>query len=535
MNIRLFCLFCCSFSSILLYALPAEVPIKIGCIYENNPYTYLNNNVNPEGFSIDLVKAIMNHAGLEYDFVFCNHDESYRKLKNGDFDLAVYMARTKERMNDKVYFTSPYILPEQNVVTRNDLSISTLSDMAGKKIIVKGGTTTQTYLAQMGVEYSNLIVVKNTKDGLLMLANGHGDCFITTNSNAREIIKNNNLTNLNIQSSELPSVNVCFASTNRDLIVKLNDVMAYMVSSGKYDRIYYNWFGYISSDIIKTKYLYYTLLVFFIIVAIFTFIYLLLKHRIRIAVDKEKLSNQRVNELSKTLSLLFKSDDAVELFMYDCEKRIFYRYIDGEYKKLALTVEQLHTLIHPDDLPLYDKIVEQVAAEEETVKDRFHSINTITGKYCLYEYVVVVVERNKAGKVAKYAISRRDCSDSENKLIEKNNLIKELNNSLRAGKLLRWQYDFQREISFITAPSGKTLEYDLAGNCISKGEHRYVFLPEFKTQISHFIDDLIKKHSEDYELEIAAYDNVKQANCYFRITGGLRFDELGQPCDILGV
>jgi ABC-type amino acid transport substrate-binding protein len=110
------------------------------------PYTFVNQNGDPDGFSVDLIRAIAREMGLELKIDVDTWDKARNALKDGDIDVLPMMAYSKER--DQVFdFSVPHTIAYDAFFTRkNGSKILSLDDLHGKQIIVMKGDQAHDYL-----------------------------------------------------------------------------------------------------------------------------------------------------------------------------------------------------------------------------------------------------------------------------------------------------------------------------------------------------------------------------------------------------
>ncbi len=73
------------------------------------PYTYVNKDGAPDGFSIDLAKAVTQVMGMELKITVDTWEHARDALTNGEIDLLPMMAYSKER--DKTFdFSVPHTI-----------------------------------------------------------------------------------------------------------------------------------------------------------------------------------------------------------------------------------------------------------------------------------------------------------------------------------------------------------------------------------------------------------------------------------------
>lgn len=121
---------------LILFANYLEAKIlKVG-VYSNEPKIYIDKNLNPSGFYIDLLKEIANNENWQLKYVNCNWNECLNKLNESEIDILIDVAYSKNR--EELYnFSNEAILYSWSVIYKNKASnISSIVDLKDKKIAV---------------------------------------------------------------------------------------------------------------------------------------------------------------------------------------------------------------------------------------------------------------------------------------------------------------------------------------------------------------------------------------------------------------
>ena len=101
------------------------------------------------GIDMDLMAAIAEDQGFEYTMDNCGWDASLANLGSGQADAMIAGMTITEERQETYDFTDAYFEDGQTLFTVKGSDITTLEDLAGKKVAVKTGT--------MGAEYANSI------------------------------------------------------------------------------------------------------------------------------------------------------------------------------------------------------------------------------------------------------------------------------------------------------------------------------------------------------------------------------------------
>ncbi len=222
------------------------------------PYTYVNKDNATDGFSIDLSKAVTQVMGLGLNVQVDTWAQARSALEDGEINFLPMMAYSKER--DKTFdFSVPHTIAYDSFFTRVDsVRINSISDLAGKKIIVMKNDQAHDYLiSTIKVEPESLILVDALPEALKLLAEGKGDTALMPKLVGLFIIKDLNLTGLIKSPIVIEDYYRPFSFAviegNQLLLERLSQGLSIVKNSGQYDRIYEKWFGAIDPKGLSPK------------------------------------------------------------------------------------------------------------------------------------------------------------------------------------------------------------------------------------------------------------------------------------------
>lgn len=218
--------------------------VVIGCNAEYPPFENVDEDGNLVGFDIELMTAIAEEAGFEFEWVNTRWDGIFVALASGEFDAVISAATITEERAETVDFSTPYFDAGQSITVRADnTDILGPDDLAGLKVGVQLGTTGDIWLS----EETDAEVVRYDENTLAFqaLANGDVDAAVADNTTAIEIVQANPEMNLKF----LPDVytkeqyGIAVNKDRADLLEAINEGLAAIRENGIYDEIYAKYFG----------------------------------------------------------------------------------------------------------------------------------------------------------------------------------------------------------------------------------------------------------------------------------------------------
>ena len=213
------------------------------------PFEFINSKGEPDGFNVEIIKAVAAAMGMEATIELGVWDEVRRQLEEGEIDLLIGMYHTPER-DLKVDFSVPMFLASYAVYVRADSSIKGMDDLKDKTVLVQKGDLAHDYVAQNGIAH-RVIEKSEWVDVLLSLSKGEGDAAVVARLQGNEFIESRNLANIFAVGPPVIQRKYCMAVTegNSLLLAKINEGLSLIKTSGEYDRIYQKWFGVLDREV----------------------------------------------------------------------------------------------------------------------------------------------------------------------------------------------------------------------------------------------------------------------------------------------
>ncbi len=220
-----------------------DKPLLFGGNSDFAPFEFLTSDGIPDGFTIDLIKAVAREEGLNIEISLGIWSDVRKKLKEGQVDGLTGMLHSKER--DKLFdFSVPYLVVPYMVFIRNDAPFTSIKELKGKEIIVVQDVFVYEWAIENSVTES-LITVKAATDALQLLASGKHDCAILPRLHGLNLLKDLELNNIETFGPPVLVKYLCFAVAegNSSLLAELNDGLFTIRHTGEYDEIYLKWFS----------------------------------------------------------------------------------------------------------------------------------------------------------------------------------------------------------------------------------------------------------------------------------------------------
>ena len=131
----------------------ASGTINIGVFSDKNPFGYVDENGEYQGYDVYFANRIGQDLGVEINYVSTEAANRVEYLETGKVDIILANFTVTEERAEKVDFALPYMNVALGVVSPDSRVISDLSEIGeGDQVIVISGTTAETYLAENNPE-----------------------------------------------------------------------------------------------------------------------------------------------------------------------------------------------------------------------------------------------------------------------------------------------------------------------------------------------------------------------------------------------
>ena len=170
-----------------LKKITAKNLVKIAYRTDAAPFSFLNNQKEPVGYTIDLCKLVVasiekqtRSKDLKIEWVPVTTQTRFEAILNGNADMECGASTiTLRRMKD-VDFSSIVFVETTGLVVKTAAGINSAADLTGKKVAVIARTTNEQVLANLQQQRKLdiiLVPVKDRGEGIAALSSGKADAF----------------------------------------------------------------------------------------------------------------------------------------------------------------------------------------------------------------------------------------------------------------------------------------------------------------------------------------------------------------------
>lgn len=383
-----------------------EHPLVYEDAWDLWPYAFLNENGEPVGYNIDLLRMIFKELDIPYIIRLKPTQEALNDLNAGHSHLMLGM---------DAHFHNKYANYGQSVIqifTHSILHkksepavIKTVNDLAHHKVIVHEGSFSHHLMKQKGWG-DNAIPYTDMQDAILQVHN-HADMQIVWNTLSLKwlIYKLHyedelELTPVNIQHGEYK-----FMSNDPHLLHQLDSVYSLLNASGELEGIQNKWF-YPERQESGIPTWIWKVVVFTLLLTLLYLIYYIFYRRY------EQKMTKHVSRANHTFSLILKTSQ-VRIWLYDIASKTITKYNDDGH----LAAEGISPFIFfhdvvPEDFELIAQALKR--AEEQKEEKQTIEVHAEDARQGTVQWLVIhlsVLRTDKNGKPAVIIGSTNDVTD----------------------------------------------------------------------------------------------------------------------------
>ena len=238
-----------------LKKIKASSTLTLGYLESAPPFSFPGPDRRPVGYSIDLcthvASSIQKQLGinLKLNWVPVTTENRLEMVASGKVDIECGTSTTSLSRQERVDFSLMTFVDGGGLLTKSDLKLGAVADLADKRIAVIPGTTTETALQKFLKEEfvsAKYVPVKNHLEGLAALEKGLAEAFASD----RGILIGLAVTSKDPTRFALPGILFSyepygFMLRRNDAAFRLavNRALAGLYRSGEIAPLYERWFG----------------------------------------------------------------------------------------------------------------------------------------------------------------------------------------------------------------------------------------------------------------------------------------------------
>lgn len=218
-------------------------PLLYGGDSKCGPFEFINDDGQPDGFNIELIRAIARQLGMDLRIELTPWAQVPGRLKRGECDVTSMLFSTER---DTAFdFTTPHSIVFQAVFGRADgPTYPGFQGLSRQRVAVQDRDIMHEYALKQGIG-AGLLVTDAPETSLAMVSQGEADFALVSHLQGGYLAQRHRWRNLVTVDKQILETEYCFAVRKGDaeLIELLNDGLLQIKASGEYRRIRDRWLG----------------------------------------------------------------------------------------------------------------------------------------------------------------------------------------------------------------------------------------------------------------------------------------------------
>lgn len=197
--------------------------ITIGVFSDKNPFGYVDNNGEFQGYDVYFAKRIAEDLGVELELTPVEAASRVEFLETAKVDIILANFTVTDERKEKVDFALPYMKVALGVVSPDSAVITDVEQLNGKTLIVVKGTTAESFFT---ANYPDVKLQKYDEynEAYSALQDGRGDAFSTDNTEVLAWSMNNPGFTVGVESlGSTDAIAPAVTKGNETLLNWLND------------------------------------------------------------------------------------------------------------------------------------------------------------------------------------------------------------------------------------------------------------------------------------------------------------------------
>ena len=401
-----------------------EHPLVYEDVWDLWPYSFLNDNGEPEGYNIDLIRLMMQRLDIPYIIKLKSAEETFNDLKSGKSDLTLGLA---VGYHDEygLYGKNAVTLFTQSVVTPKSkpVQIKTFRDLSkpGMQVIVNSNSMCYHLMLDYGWG-DNAIPRKDIQDVIQQVSAREEGQIVWNTLTLKWLIHRYLIDNLQLTPVNMPHGEYKFMSNDQELLDLLDEELTKLNVSEELKPLQDKWFYPEHLQKETPEWVYYVsaaAALLLLIMLVYTISYRMQSYRLNKA---NTLRNRR-------LALILQTSQ-VHVWTYDILANDFSWRNENGQVAYTYSLEEFSQRYSLEDFLKLKSCLKKLAhskpEENETIKLQLRAKDVESGDTGLRDYTIVlsVLSRDKHGNPLVIIGTKKDVTSERDKqrLVEDRNL-----------------------------------------------------------------------------------------------------------------
>ena len=388
-------------------------PLIYEDVWDLWPYSFLNDNGEPDGFSVDLVRLIMKELDIPYIIRLKPSSEAFRDLKSGKSDLMLGLAVGfhdefgKFSKNAVTLFTQSVVTPKNKEVV-----IKRFRDLSKHKVIVCDSSLAYHLMLEYGWG-ENAIPVGDMSEAIQEVSAKEEGQILWNTLSLKWLMQRYHIDNLELTPVNMQHGQYKFMSNNQQLLDKLDEAYTRLYTNDKIQPLQDKWFYPERQDMEESEGLWYLLgggLLLLVFMAVYGISYHIQNRKI-------KLENVKRNN---RLALILQTSQ-VHIWTYNIKTNQFSWHNDNGQVAYTYSMEEFSQRYSHEDFVSLKSALDKLAdtrktdEEEKEIELNLRAKDVEDGDTNDRDYHIVlsVLSRDKKGNPDVIIGTKKDVTEEQ--------------------------------------------------------------------------------------------------------------------------
>lgn len=388
-----------------------EHPLVYEGVWDLWPYAFLNDNGEPEGYNVDLIRMMMERLGIPYVIRLKSSEEAFNDLKSGKSDLTLGLA---VGYHDEygLYGRNAVTLFTQSVVTPKSkpVQIKTFRDLGkpGMKVYVNHTSMCYHLMKDYGWE-ENAIPEKDIREVIQRVSATEEGQIVWNTLTLKWLMRRYLIDNLQMTPVNMPHGEYKFMSHDQHLLNVLDEELTRLNATEELKPLQDKWFYPEHLEKGTPEWMYWTVGISSVL--LLTMLVYLISYRLQ-SYRLTRYNNNR----NRRLALILQTSQ-VRIWTYDIASATFTWRNENGQVAYAYTQEEFAQRYSPEDFARLKEALDELAHQEleidkaeRTMTLNLRARDVENGDDELRDYIVVlsVLRRDEHGQPTVIIGSKKD-------------------------------------------------------------------------------------------------------------------------------
>lgn len=359
-----------------------EHPLVYEDAWDLWPYVFLNENGDPEGYNVDLLKLIFKELDIPYIIKLKPTEEAEEDLRQGRSDLMLRMDMDLKRDQFGYSRTIVQLFTHSTLAPKDyKLHVQNANDLAGRSIIVHNGSFSHRQLVASQWR-GDIQAVGNMKEAVHEVSSKADGIILWNTMSLKWLIHKDRIENLELSPIDMPYGEYRFMSNDRHLLERMDSVHSVLRASNRLQALQRKWFYPERKDNSLLSWIVTLGSTLGIVSLISLIIYLIFRFQERRITRNIRVKNER-------LSLILKTSQ-VDFWIYSADNHTFAIVSKDGKRSLEYTAHELSRYYHTEDFQqLTQSLDRMISGEIATATVNLRYTDTDSDKEERYYRVVL--------------------------------------------------------------------------------------------------------------------------------------------------